>query len=210
MVKDPGTAGQGGRPPDAPLTEAACASRCAEGRSAGEDAARGERRFDSSWVLEFLDGRHADIRAEGIAWFRSEPLALRDDVNLWRRLGESPHDDVRLFLVSELEARVAGRDFDRIASLALDGATLRLLWASVLLNIHRGSRAKPKVVRQIVRAIRRRAEDAESLLPLLAVALRSARGPERRAGLAAVAELVERRSQAAAQVNVAFPELKLL
>ena len=87
---------------------------------------------------------------------------------------------------------------------ALDAEALRLLWASVLLNIHRGSRAKPMVVHQIVRAIRRRAEDTETLLPILAVALRSARGPERRAGLAAVAELVERRSQAAAQVNAHF------
>jgi hypothetical protein len=166
-------------------------------------------RFEASWVLEFLDSPFADVRREGIAWFRSDPRAC-DDVSLWQRLGESPHDDVRLFLISELETRVAGRDIDRIASRGLGAETLRLLWASVLLNIHRGSRAKPMVVRQIVRAIRRRAEDAESLLPLLAVTLRSARGPERRSGLAAVAELVERQVQTASQVNAIFPELKLL
>ncbi len=132
-------------------------------------------RFDPRWVLEFLDCRHADVRSEGIVWFRAKRQA-RDDVTLWRRLMESPHDDVRLFLISELEARLAGRDVDRIASLSLDADALRLLWASVLLNIHRGSRAKPLVVRQLVRALERRPEDAASLLPILSVALRSARG----------------------------------
>ncbi len=166
-------------------------------------------RFEPQWVLEFLDSRHADVRAEGIGWFRSEPR-VRDDALLWRRLGESPYDDVRLFLIAELENRVAGRDLDRIGALDMNAETLRLLWASVLLNIHRGSRAKPKVTRQIVRAISRRPQDAEALLPLLGVALRSARGPERRAGLAAVAGLIERQVPTAAQLSAVFPELKLL
>ena len=114
-----------------------------------------------------LDSRHADVRIQGIAWFRSEVRA-REDVTLWRRLAESPYDDVRLFLISELEGRVAGRASDAHCLTGLNAETLRLLWASVLLNIHRGSRAKPTVVRQIVRAIERRGEDAESLLPLMA------------------------------------------
>ncbi len=166
-------------------------------------------RFEPEWVLEFLDSRHAEVRAEGIGWFRSEPR-VRDDALLWRRLGESPYDDVRLFLIAELESRVAGRDLDRTGALDMSAETLRLLWATVLLNIHRGSRAKPKVTRQIVHAIRRRPEDAEALLPLLGVALRSARGPERRAGLAALAEMIERQVRSAAQLSAFFPELKLL
>jgi hypothetical protein len=166
--------------------------------------------FEPSWVLEFVDSRHAEVRAEGTAWFRAEPRA-RDAVTLLRCLLESPHDDVRLFLISELESRVAGQDVERIASLGATGPeALRLLWASVLLNIHRGSRIKPRAVRQVVSWIERRPEDAESLLPLLAVALRSARGPERRAGLAAVAELVARRPQTVSLVNATIPELKLL
>ena len=106
-------------------------------------------RFQPGWVLECLDSRHAEVRNHGMTWFRSEPRA-RDDVTLWRRLAESPFDDVRIFLIAELETRVAGRDLDRIASLGLDVETVRLLWASVLLNVHRGSRAKPAVIRQIV------------------------------------------------------------
>ena len=78
---------------------------------------------------------------------------------------------------------------------------LRLLWASVLLNIHRGSRAKPTVVRQLVRAASTPARGR----PIAPAA--SGRGiavgarPERRAGLAAVAELVERQAQTAPQIE---------
>src|SRR5262249_41647887 len=121
--------------------------------------------FQSSWLVEFLDSRHAEVRGEGMAWFRAEPRA-RDDVSLWRSLLESPYDDVRLFLISELESRVAGRDLDRLGQVEEGPDALRLLWASTLLNIHRGSRAKPTVVMQVVRWIERRPQDAESLLPL--------------------------------------------
>jgi hypothetical protein len=165
--------------------------------------------FESSWLVEFLDSRHAEVRGEGMAWFREEPRA-RDEVSLWRSLLESPYDDVRLFLISELESRLAGRDLDRLASVDEGPDALRLLWASMLLNIHRGSRAKPTVVRQVVRWIQRRPQDADSLLPLLAVAMRSGRGPERRAGLAAVAALLERRPDTISQVSATLPELKLL
>lgn len=156
--------------------------------------------FDPNWVLELLDSRHHDVRAEGLAWFREESRA-RDDVILWRRLIESPYDDVRLALVAALQARVAGRD-------GLGPEDLRWLWASVLLNVHRGGRAKPTVVRQLVSRLERRPDELASLLPLLAVALRSSRGPERRAGLAAVARLIEHRAEAAPLIRSSFPELQ--
>ena len=62
----------------------------------------GSSPFDPSWVLELLDSRHGDVRARGSPGSGSEALA-RDDVALWHRLIESPHDDVRLFLVAELK-----------------------------------------------------------------------------------------------------------
>ena len=58
--------------------------------------------FRPEWVLEFLDSRHEDVRTEGWAWLQEEPRA-RDQVELWRRLLESPYDDVRLKLVTDLE-----------------------------------------------------------------------------------------------------------
>jgi hypothetical protein len=163
--------------------------------------------FRPEWVLDYLDSRHADVRAEGWAWFRDEPR-VRDDATTWRRLLESPYDDVRLALVAELEARAAGREPAQVGPIDLDPEALRLLWATVLLNIHRGSRAKPVVVRQLLRRAERRPEELPLMLPLLGVALRSARGPEWRDGLAAVVRLVERRADAAPLVRAAFPELQ--
>jgi hypothetical protein len=191
------------------LTEARCESLRSEIAQLVRERLTTTSRFESSWVLEFLDSRHAAVRTEGTAWFRAERRA-RDEVGLWRCLLESPHDDVRFFLISELESRVAGRDIERLASVDAGPESLRLLWASVLLNVHRGSRAKPGALRQAARWIDRRPEDADSLLPLLAAALRSARGPERRAGLAAIAQLVARRPDTASRVRSSIPELKLL
>jgi hypothetical protein len=79
----------------------------------------------------------------------------------------------------------------------------------VLLNVHRGSRGKPVVVRQLLRRIAARPAELPRLLPLLAVALRSVRRPEWRAGLAAVVRLAERSDFAAGLVREAFPELQL-
>ncbi len=55
-------------------------------------AGRGKGRVD--WVWAMLASRHADARAEGWAWFRSEP-SLRDDPGLWARVAGSPYPDVQ-------------------------------------------------------------------------------------------------------------------
>jgi hypothetical protein len=131
-------------------------------------------------------------------------------VRLWLRLVETPHDEIRIALVGALEQRLAGRDPFAALLGAIDPEHLRLLWASVLLNIHRGGRAKPAVLRQLVRRIQERPDDFVTLLPLLAVALRSVRGPEWRAGLAAIVQLLERQPARASEVRLAFPELELV
>jgi hypothetical protein len=158
------------------------------------------------WVVEWIDSRHLDVRSEGWAWFRSEPAA-RDDVTLWQRLMESPYDDIRLAIVSELESRTLGDAVPRIERGDLDPERLRLLWACVLLNIFRGNRAKPKIVRQLLRRIEARSDDLPRLLPLLVVALRSISGPEFRSGLSAVVRLADRDEAAARLVAETFPEL---
>lgn len=166
------------------------------------------RYFHHSWVLEYLDSRHADVRAEGWAWFQEEPRA-KDQVEIWQRLLESPYDDVRLKLVADLEKRVAGRDGSWLDNGTLDPELIRLLWATVLLNIHRGSRSKPVVVRQLVGRIARQSAEAPQLLPILNVALRSARGPEWRAGLVGIVQLLHHRPDLEKNVRDVFPELKL-
>jgi hypothetical protein len=164
--------------------------------------------FQPAWVLELLDSRHEEVRAEGWAWFLDEPRA-RDSGPLWQRLLESPYDDVRLKLVATLEARVAAGDRALAEEGGLDPEAVRFLWATVLLNVHRGSKTKPVVIRQLLRRVERHPGEAAALLPILSVALRSARGPEFRSGLHGVVQIVGKDPSLEAAVAQAFPELQL-
>ena len=164
--------------------------------------------FQPEWVLEFLDSRHDEVRAEGWQWLMDD-ARVSESVEVWRKLLESPYEDVRLQLVAALEKR-ANEPRQRFDSARLDDELLRFLWASVLLNAHRGGRTKPVVIGQLVDRLTRRPEEASALLPILAVALRSVRGPEWRAGLSAVVRLAESSDELRTAVNRAFPELKLL
>jgi hypothetical protein len=164
--------------------------------------------FRPEWVLEYLDSRHEDVRAQGWHWLQEEPRT-RDHVLLWRRLLESPYDDVRLKLVADLERRTAQSEHALSERVALDPGLVRFLWASVLLNIYRGNRRKPAVVAQIVQRLDQRPDDARELLPILSIALRSLRGPEWRAGLAGVVQAVVRRPELEGDVRTLFPELRI-
>ncbi len=83
------------------------------------------------------------------------------------------------------------------------------VWSSVLLGVHRGGRQKAKAAVQVAQAIARTPQQAEQLMPVLAVAVRSVRGPEMRAGLSAVVALVEARPELAPLVRQHLPELEL-
>jgi hypothetical protein len=165
--------------------------------------------FQPHWVLQYLDSRHDDVRAEGWAWLLDDARA-RDDVQLWQRLFESPYDDVRMKLIAYLENRCAGRTPALPRQVPLDPELVRLLWATVLLNIQRGNRTKPRVVQQMVRRLSERPEDAAALLPILKVALRSVRGPEWRAGLSGVVQLLDRQPALEKILQQSFPELQLV
>jgi hypothetical protein len=149
------------------------------------------------WVLEFLDSKHADVRAAGWEWLNSSPL--RDDPAVWHRLAESPYDDVRGPLVTALDQRTAAADPD----------TVRLLWATVLLNVARGGRHKPGVVGRVVARLAAHPDEAGRLVPLLAVAVRSLRKTEFRAGLTGVVWLTENKPELVPAIRERFPELEL-
>jgi hypothetical protein len=163
--------------------------------------------FQPRWILDMLDSRHQDVRAEAWKWFLAEKRGAQD-VSLWQRLLESPYDDIRLPLVEHLEANTKN------AAIAIDRSQfnpelIRFLWASVLLNIERGHRHKSVVVSQIVNRLTKRPQEAGELLPILSVALRSIRGPEFRAGLTGVVRLLEISPELLAQVKQSFPELQV-
>lgn len=149
----------------------------------------------SEWLLEFLDSKHADVRAVGWNWLQESPL--KDEPTLWHRLLESPYDDIRGPLIAALTDRVRGAEPDAV----------RMLWATVLLNIKRGGRYKPGVVSQIAERLASVPLEANRLLPLLAIAVRSLRGPEFRAGLSGVVQLYDSKEELRPAIARQFPEL---
>jgi len=170
--------------------------------------------YDRELVLRFFDSHSAPVRQSAWQWLVGAPMATGGaglpstgrsspgyaDAGLWCRLLETPYDDLRLPLVDELARR---------ASLPGAGADdLAPLWCSVLLGVHRGGRQKAKATRQIARAIVDDPSRAEKLLPVLAVAVRSVRPAEARAGLAAVVAALEARPEIGGRVRQYLPELR--
>jgi hypothetical protein len=157
--------------------------------------------YNSDQVIRFFDSTQAATRVAAWTWLVADSPALPDPV-LWSRLAETPYDDVRLRVVDFLQKQTTLPGADE--------SKLENIWRSVLLGVHRGGRQKAKAVQQIAQALTTNPAQSESLLPVLAVAVRSVRGPESRAGLAAVVSLVEARPQLAEAVRRHLPELKFL
>lgn len=151
-------------------------------------------------VTAFFDSGLATLREGAFAALIDQSPADTDPA-FWARLFESPYDDVRITLVDRLKRRATlpGATSDTLAS----------LWQSVLLNIHRGGRAKLSALKQISDYITRVPQDARSLLSVLVIAIRSVRPPEARHGLAAIVSAVERNDALLADVKTLLPELQL-
>lgn len=157
-------------------------------------------RYDIERVIPFFDSLLAGVRGAAWAWL-IEGCAGYNDAALWSRLLESPYDDAKFHLIAALEmrAKLPGAGADPPAA----------LWCGVLLNIHRGGRQKLTALRQISRALVEHPERAESLLPVMAVALRSVRPPEARAGLTAIVGALDASPQIAPLVARYLPDLRI-
>jgi hypothetical protein len=151
-------------------------------------------------VSPFFDSLLAPTRAAAWDWLTENSPGWNDPA-LWARLLETPYDDVRLKLVAALEART------KLPGLTTEN--LSALWTPVLLAVHRGGRTKLTALRQISHAIRDNPQSAEPLLPVLAVAIRSVRGPEARHGLAAIVAAVDARPDLEPLLKRYLPELVL-
>ncbi|MEM9109336.1 MAG: hypothetical protein AAGC72_04880 [Planctomycetota bacterium] len=156
--------------------------------------------YDLELVSAFFDSPQRSVRESAMGWL-DESSAGWNDPRLWARLIETPYDDQRLGIVQKLETRkrLPGSETDQLAH----------VWLSVVLGVHRGGRRKPDAINQITRAILEAPERAERLVPVLALAVRSIRGPERRAGLAAIATLADELPDLGGTIQAAIPELSL-
>lgn len=150
-------------------------------------------------IIRFFDSGLEETRAGAWAWLVADSPALTDAV-LWSRLAETPYDDLRLCVVDFLQ--------EKTKLPGADATKLENIWRTVLLGVHRGGRQKAKAVQQIAQAIVANPAQVETLLPVLAVAVRSVRGPEARAGLAAVVSLITAQPQLADAVQRHLPEMK--
>jgi hypothetical protein len=180
------------------LADARCAAVAGELATWALNHVGARAHYDLTLVSRFFDSLAQETRDAAWAWLKPGTAAYDDPV-LWCRLTETPFDDLRLQLIDHLALRV------KMPALTAD--QLAPVWCAVLLGVHRGGRQKLKAVRDLAAAVAREPATASKLLPVLAVAVRSVRGPERRAGLAAVMTLLAARPELADAVRTRVPEL---
>jgi hypothetical protein len=163
--------------------------------------------YDVVLVSRFFDAVVPPIRQAAWVWLESDTGAAGyNDPALWARLLETPYEDVRLRLVKALQSRVGGAGGVKAA----DVDQLAPVWAAVLLGIHRGGRHKLIALNQISRALVAHPHHAPKLLPVMAVALRSVRPAEARAGLAAVVAAAQRNPALLETAGSILPELRFV
>lgn len=160
--------------------------------------------YSADQAAPFFDSLNLQVREGAWAWLTPECPGYSDPA-LWSRLLETPFDDVRLRLVAELNQRTR----EVATPPALRSQDLAQVWTTVLLGIHRGGRAKLTALRQISQAIAEQPDRAEQLIPVLAVAIRSVRPPEARAGLSAILTAISRRPELETTLAQLIPELRL-
>jgi hypothetical protein len=155
-------------------------------------------------VMVFFDSLNAEVRRSAWNWLTADSVGYNDPA-LWTGLVESPYDDVKLRLVEELNRRAALKPSPG----GRGRMDLAPVWTAVLLNVHRGNRAKLKALRQISEVVAAHPDQAEPLMPVLAVAIRSVRPPEVRAGLSAILCAVAARPELETMLAQWIPELRL-
>ncbi len=148
-------------------------------------------------VRDLLDSKFENVRREAMA-LMSKDARFGDEPSLWSAMSESPWPDVRETLVPHLSKRAS----------AFEPGTLHALWSATLLAIRRGTRVKRAATLQLANRLVSQQNEAPVLLPMLALALRSIRAPERRAALGALAQACFRDPALRAQVQSAMPELE--
>ncbi|MCC7384043.1 MAG: hypothetical protein IT384_19530 [Deltaproteobacteria bacterium] len=181
-----------------PIAEARTPSTRAEASAWLVDLLRSAPAAKPEHLREVVDSRFADAREAALPLLEQEGR-YRDSPILWAALAESPYDEIRTFLVRHLEERM---------SQFKDGS-IQQVWASTLLSVHRGSREKQRVLRQLADRLIEGKDQVSTLAPLFRVALRSVRPAERRHALAAVGRAAFERPSLRSALEQHFPELKL-
>lgn len=156
--------------------------------------------YQTNDVIDFFDALSESMRDASMTWLERAGSHGHNDPALWARLIETPFDGVRLRVVECLHRRSSLPETETDA--------LAPIWCAVILGVHRGGRTKLKAISQMQAAILKQPARSSELLPVLAVAIRSLRLPERRSALAAVASLVMQRPGLQSEIQSLIPELQ--
>ncbi|MCG3195163.1 MAG: hypothetical protein DIJKHBIC_04433 [Thermoanaerobaculia bacterium] len=132
-------------------------------------------------VRDLVDSRYADVRAVALEFLSKDPPLTRSAL-FWTQIAESPYPDVQAFVIEFL-----GKVEERV-----EEGSVRHLWLTSLLSVHRGSKARRVSLERIGTRLAERPSEAEDLLPLAGMMLRSLRPAERRVALATIARAVRR------------------
>lgn len=182
------------------LASAQCAAVAGEMTSWALGVISSANAFDANQVIEFFDAMQEETRRAALDWLESEQSPGYGDASLWSRLIESPFDDVKIRLVESLAKRSRQTH--------LPEHDISPIWSAVILGVHRGGRTKLKAVEQVASVISEDLDAADRLLPVLAVAVRSIRGPERRRALSEVVRLAVGNVALKEKLSQHLPELQ--
>ena len=152
-------------------------------------------------LRELVDAPHADVRAVGLELLASEPK-FSESAMLWWALSESPWKDVRAFATKHTKRWLQAKDEHAAPKTAQ-------FFATTMLSIHGGSKAKRNAMRDVTaHAIRpsKEAPQAE-VLALVRHVARSVRPAERAMALAALARALRLRPELADTVRELLPEV---
>ena len=150
-------------------------------------------------VRELLDAKYVDVRTRAMALMDTD-RRFGEALELWLAMSETPYPDVRTRFLSSLSQREASFELP----------TLKRVWATAILDVHRGSRTRRRVAKQVAnRAVHDAAHSAE-LLPLLGHVLRSVRPAEQAAALAQLTRAATRDPKLREQISKELSELKFV
>jgi len=179
----------------AKLSKAGVATVRSEGTAWATETIKTHPQATPEHLRDLCDAPHADAREHALAAV-SEKQELAPPA-LWFALTESPYEDVRKVVLHNATKWRA----------EAPKSTLQHVWTTATLAVHRGSDVKRRVPRAIAERIASHPEEAAQLLPILRLALRSVRVPERATALAAIARAVHANAELRAMAHELIPEL---
>lgn len=180
------------------LARARVATVRAAGAAWALELAAAHPAVDHTFVRDLCDAPFAEVRAPALAVAAADPRFAAVPA-LWFALTESPYDDVRAAVLAHATRWHA----------TATPATLQWVWSAAILAVHRGSKTKAGVPRAIADRVVAHPDEADQLLPMLALALHSVRAPERAAALTALARALHRDPALAARARVHLPTLSV-